>query len=231
MKTRPSLLDYAASLFIVVLGAACSQSSTHPTALGDCTSLAGQQACSGGAVAGSGGDSSGDGGLCGDFQSSIATCQSCLDTSCCSQNGACTGITACRALGSCIPYCTTQTCIDDCNRQYADGVAAYGALNNCASNSCTAACSASGTQPDAGAQCGTITSSVAACQTCLDASCCSENQVCSQDAACPSVLACGQACAANNTACVNACRAQSTSGAAALDAFTACASAKCPACK
>jgi antitoxin component YwqK of YwqJK toxin-antitoxin module len=65
-----------------------------------------------------------------------------------------------------------------------------------------------------------------ACETCLVTSCCSQTTACLTGTACDSFWTCGDACNGDTT-CINTCRTNNPSGAAAYDAFVSCGQASC----
>jgi hypothetical protein len=94
---------------------------------------------------------------------------------------------ACAALVTCDNACAAndQACYTSCNTAHAAGVAKLQAIDTClCTNACVSQCAAQCPQP---AVCG-LSSSTPACETCLEASCCSESKACAADASCTACL-------------------------------------------
>jgi hypothetical protein len=63
------------------------------------------------------------------------------------------------------------------------------------------------------------------CDTCLDTSCCAENQACVSNADCSALLACGDAC--RDDACISACMTAHPTGATLLGTLSTCVEGSC----
>lgn len=61
-----------------------------------------------------------------------------------------------------------------------------------------------------------------ACQNCLDANCCAEQQACGAEPQCTDLLECEVGCPQGDTACIDACIAAAPLGAPLLDDFDDC---------
>jgi hypothetical protein len=78
-----------------------------------------------------------------------------------------------------------------------------------------------GTPGDSGASCGTISSRVPSCDTCIKGMCCDRNAACTANADCFELVRCVGGCAGDQT-CVLACRDRSQNGIADYDNFQDC---------
>lgn len=107
-------------------------------------------------------DPSCQGAQCG-YSFSDATCSTCMNNNCCTQQQNCKNDTTCN---SCV---TSQTPPANCSSNTADT-----ALMQCYTNKCATQC---------GMKCG-FSSQNATCQTCFENNCCSQAQACSKDATC-----------------------------------------------
>jgi hypothetical protein len=77
---------------------------------------------------------------CGEYASSIASCQKCLQTSCCSQGSTCAADAACAALGLCTSNCfAAMSCPTDCQTKYPQGIADFSAWSSC-TDQCASKC-------------------------------------------------------------------------------------------
>jgi len=158
----------SATLLAAALATACAPASElppggNPTAKGDHGA--------GGAAAG-----------CGDLGQSFgqAECVACANGACCDELLACDDGTACGALVACETACADAACIASCEADQPEGKAALDDLNACIDGQCADACAT----PKAGL-CGTdLTTQGAACDGCVNASCCPELDACMADAAC-----------------------------------------------
>jgi MYXO-CTERM domain-containing protein len=131
--------------------------------------------------------------------SAQASCQTCVSSSesgsCSSQTQACAGDQACLTLNTCIGNCNgSQTCVNNCAQTAGQAaVNEYNAFVNCVCQSsvcgtpCMCTSSGSSSSSSGGTNCG-LQSSDAACNTCLDASCCSQAQACANDSNCTACL-------------------------------------------
>ncbi len=111
---------------------ACGES--QPPLLGDCT----EKQCAPPIIVSGG--TLGDAG-CG-LGSPNATCNDCLDVSCCQPDITCANSATCVALVSCINGCATNDpiCFNDCVGANEGGVSTYDALATCVTNACNIAC-------------------------------------------------------------------------------------------
>ena len=207
--------------------------SAHPggaaklNALTSCMQSGCASACGGGGGGGGGGSGPS---ACG-FGSGDATCDSCLDTNCCADANACTNDADCTALMDCAERCADDACEAACEAAHPSGTAKLNSLSACANNTCGSACSGAaggpgpGPAPDpGGASCG-LTSGDAACDTCLNASCCTQTTTCVDDADCVALVRCYDACA--DDACAAACDSGHPGGLSKLDAVSTCAETTC----
>jgi hypothetical protein len=83
-----------------------------------------------------------DAGMCGGYGSSNPTCNTCLDTSCCTQAFGCGANAQCNALFACTQACAQgdQACLNACSQQFPSGVSAYDAFVGCMNTSCAGKC-------------------------------------------------------------------------------------------
>jgi hypothetical protein len=218
------------------LPGACASHEQHPPQLGDCTGSA--NACLGTHV-GSGAanaSSTSDGGKCGSF-TYPEPCGTCVETNCCSLVGLCSNNAACfTVVVSCIPACTTQSCIDDCRTSQPGGTADLDALYQCLGTSCASACTAddagTGAENDAttvGQSCGRLTYQSVTCQTCVEGGCCDAAEMCSSDPDCFVYIQCLAGCGSADPKCVANCQTTYPMGAANATHFEQCVQDKCAA--
>ena len=166
-------------------------------------SMDGGSGTGGSGTSGSGG-SSGSTGTC-DLQTSDATCNQCINTTCLSQCNACANSTACMALLDCMKSCSDATCDNTCLGQNPAGEAPLNAFvgeNGCMTVQCADACGSTG--------CG-LTTSDAACDDCLNTKCFSECSACANTPDCLSLLDCLLGC--DDTLCEDSCLQAYPSGA------------------
>jgi hypothetical protein len=193
-----------------LLGVACAEgetlkSSDHPDGGG------GGTAGTGGGTVGAGGDPVGTGGTPGvcELQTSDAICNDCLNTTCLNSCNACATNQACTDLLDCIQDCTDATCENTCLGQFPTGEASFNAFvgeTGCMVVDCATECGTTG--------CG-LTSSIAACDECINTSCYSECVACSDTPDCLDLLDCISAC--SDATCDDACIATYPNG---LDPLT-----------
>jgi hypothetical protein len=82
------------------------------------------------------------GSTCGEFASGNPTCESCLQTSCCSQGTTCAGDTQCAELNLCVSNCFAATsCPAACEAAFPDASADYASWFGC-TGQCASACQA-----------------------------------------------------------------------------------------
>ncbi len=132
------------------LGKACSDvSACVSSAFGSSSSSSGgSSSSSGGSSSGgssSGGSSSGDGGApaptcSGAITWSDSSCNSCMATSCCSEQTACTKNADCTALLAAINACSTQSCIDAAVKAHPTGTTYLRSVITCMDSRCPASC-------------------------------------------------------------------------------------------
>jgi hypothetical protein len=148
--------------------------------------------------------STGDASACGSYVwDAEASCQACMETSCCSELLACTAGTPCGTLADCVAKCmlSDEACLGACvtadvNQHQSSGADALYALGSCFGSSC-----------QGGTQCvfpvcnANFTWSTRACATCLggDMGCCAAFTACSNDAVCSACFqnAASQGCSVN----------------------------------
>jgi hypothetical protein len=128
--------------------------------------------------------------------SSSASCDTCASSAqtgaCKTQASACAGDPKCTTLDTCLQSCTTSACQTAC--QTTAGTTATGELNafdDCVCNTaCTSECASecgSSSSSSGGASCG-LTTGMAACDACLNTSCCSQSTACAADSNCITCL-------------------------------------------
>lgn len=195
----------------------------HPTgaALLDSLSTCVGTSC---ATACGGGSSGPPTSACG-FGTGAAACDSCLDTNCCGDANACLGDADCTALIDCAQTCSDSACEAACESAHPAGTAKMTALSTCANTACGGTCGGASSGPGPGpASCG-LTSGVATCDTCLDASCCAPTSACLGDADCTAIVGCYDAC--SDAACAAACDAAHPTGSTKLTAVFTCVQTSC----
>ncbi len=112
---------------------------------------------------------------CGDAHRQLGICQGDIQ--------ACLQSPQCDAYIDCVNTCSTSPCVVSCALDHAAGKAIYDDIAECV---CTQACTAECAGDDYCAeppQCF-LTSSIPACQTCFEASCCDQVSACAADAFC-----------------------------------------------
>ena len=121
--------------------AACESAceAAHPAGTTKLTTLATCANVTCGAACGGGGPGGGGPGSCG-LTSGNATCDTCLDTSCCAQTTTCLGDADCVALINCYDACTDAVCASACDAAHSTGATKIDAVAVCAQNSCAATC-------------------------------------------------------------------------------------------
>lgn len=169
------------------------------------------------------------GGACG-FASGDASCDSCLDTSCCGDANACLSDGDCVSLLDCVDGCADSACMTACEAAHPSGMKKIDALSTCATTTCGAACGGpagggGGAGPGA-ASCG-LTSGDATCDACLDGSCCTATTACLGDADCVALVRCYDPC--TDAACAAACDAAHPTGAGKLASVVSCVETSCTA--
>ncbi len=78
-------------------------------------------------------------GACG-LSTGDATCDACLDGSCCAPTTTCLGNPDCVDLVTCYNGCATEACLTACDAAHPTGQADLGAVFSCVQTSCTTAC-------------------------------------------------------------------------------------------
>ncbi len=140
--------DAAIASASACLGKACADvSACVSSAFGSSSSSSGGSSSGGSSSGGSssGGSSSGDGGApaptcSGAISWSDASCSSCMATSCCSEQTACTKNADCTALLSAINACSTQSCIDAAVKAHPTGATYLRSVVTCMDGRCPASC-------------------------------------------------------------------------------------------
>ena len=84
--------------------------------------------------------SSGPGGASCGLSTGEATCDTCLDTSCCGQTTTCLGDADCVAVIGCYDTCSDSACAAACDAAHPAGSSELTAVITCAQSSCGAAC-------------------------------------------------------------------------------------------
>jgi hypothetical protein len=129
-----ALLDCAYACTDAACESACE--AAHPTGaakldtLSTCASTACGAACGGPPPSG---------GSCG-LTSGDATCDACLDGSCCAETTTCVGDADCVALLRCYDGCSDATCAAACDAAHPGGSAKLDTVATCVQTSCTTAC-------------------------------------------------------------------------------------------
>ncbi len=221
-----------AVLSLVVASVVACSSHDHPTQIGDCTGSA--NVCLGGKI-GSGSGSSAEGGACGTLTFVNASCQACVETSCCAVDGLCSQNQDCVSLVECRAICTTQSCADDCNAKRPAGVGDLQVLEECLSSSCGIPCKLSdaGTSSPAdasttlGQSCGRLVYPSAICQTCVETGCCDPAEMCSSDPDCSLYVQCRFMCTPTDTQCMTSCQTQFPIGFTGATNLNRCVQEKC----
>lgn len=143
-------------------------------------------------TAGNGGNGgAGGAGGCADtlIEAPEATCQVCLEASCCPQLVDCSEEPECVGLFYCEASCADQACIDACKSEAPAGLSQFDALDGCAISSCASECD-SGYSPicDSGVVLPGSDAAIMACAACLGApGCCEDFTACTTD---PNCVAC-----------------------------------------
>ncbi|HEY8078523.1 MAG TPA: hypothetical protein VIF62_30545 [Labilithrix sp.] len=182
---------------------------------------------------GGGGPPPPSGSTCG-FGSGDPTCDSCLDTSCCTDADACLGDADCTALLDCGNACADDACISACEAAHPSGAKLLDTLSTCVTSTCGSACASAGGGPGDGGpggpppagSCG-LTSGDATCDTCLNGSCCAPTTTCLGDAECIALIRCYDGCA--DDACASACDAAHPAATAEANAIFTCVQSSCSA--
>jgi hypothetical protein len=113
-----------------------------------------------------------------------ASCQACLEESCCFALNACEPGSECLALDACLDGCAGDIlCAEDCVAMHEGGVNAIDAVAACNEDTCDACADVPPTTYDA---CATVLSQYpnAPDPTCVQDNCCDELVACENDAAC-----------------------------------------------
>lgn len=167
-----------------------------------------------------------DAGACG-LGTGDATCDTCMDASCCAQNTACISDADCTALISCGDACTDDTCISACMTAHPSGARELESLTTCMQSTCTSACggSSGGGGGDGGVSACGFGSGDATCDSCLDTNCCADANACTGDADCTALMDCASRC--SDDTCEAACETAHPGGTAKMNALSACANTTC----
>ncbi len=195
---------FSAMTMIALVGCGSSSSgSSTTTSDGGASASSGSQSTStqSGPSSGSGGNGTGGSAACGIFWDTTAgreDCETCMETSCCSQLEACAPGSDCDALLSCITACKDgdSACEQTCVSGHAQGVSDYQAINTCYQGNCYGASKAC-----AYPVCDMSAVADQDCATCVsaDPNCCTDIAACAKDTTC---VACtmdstGADCASN----------------------------------
>src|SRR5262249_32147941 len=81
---------------------------------------------------------------CTEVSTGDATCDSCVQASCCNEVLSCFNNSECLAFADCSSSCSDQSCVEACGQQHAMGVNDADTLFECLSQSCIAACTGAG---------------------------------------------------------------------------------------
>jgi len=165
------------------------------------------------------------GGTCGGLSTGDASCDSCLDASCCAESTACVADADCTALITCGDACSDDACISACFSSHPTGAALLDSISTCLENSCMSACGG-GTPPPppSTSSCG-FGSGDPACDSCLDTNCCGVADTCLNDPDCTTVMDCERMC--SDAACAAACESAHPTGASELNALVTCGGTTC----
>jgi hypothetical protein len=142
--------------------------------------------------------------------SSNASCQACLQSTCCAELLACDRGTVCGELIQCLVNCAMNdpSCDNACTMKFAGGMAGVQAVGHCINQ-----CMASGCNQPATAVCDSgLVADTSDCDTCLTLECCPEAEACTGGGC--------QMCLAAN--------APPSCGVPAYVALGACKVARCP---
>jgi hypothetical protein len=69
-----------------------------------------------------------------------ATCDSCMESSCCAEDNACAAEPQCMSFYACAVKCTTSDCVQSCAYAYPRGEKVFDSLLTCMDNRCSASC-------------------------------------------------------------------------------------------
>jgi hypothetical protein len=221
------------SALSVLAVAGCSTPKEHPPVLGDCVEAGCMTVVpppgGGSGTGGSGGSAGGssDAGTCGQVQATGASCQVCMDRSCCSENQGCSADHDCLALANCLAACAAgdAACVTSCSTLNQAGAARYDALVQCVGVACNVGCITSA--GDGGASCGTLSYTRATCGTCINQACCSQALACSVNTDCVFMEQCAQSCLSTDKPCRDRCQTQQD-GVGAFIALDTCMFTSCP---
>jgi hypothetical protein len=204
--------------------AACSQKAPLPAQLGDCDSGKGCGTTTGGQ--GSGGPVTDSGGVsCGTITYPDPTCNACIQDMCCDRNAACSASSDCLALIACDSACaaTDMTCKNACRDRWQNVIALFDNFIFCRDASCPTDCVMS----DAGTSCGLITFATPACDTCMNANCCTQNATCSNNPDCFGLVSCAAPCPPTDQQCRSDCIAQHPNGSVDFTSLNQCGLTSC----
>jgi hypothetical protein len=215
------LLRLAWRVLVLATAAACSDKAPLPAQLPDCDS---GTMCGSTGGHGTGGMVSDAGGMaCGQIVFGDRTCNTCMQGMCCDRNMRCSANKDCLAIVDCVRPCgaTDQACRIACQDRSQNGVADYQNFVDCQKLACEAACAGT----DAGSNCGSLDFRSAACNTCMDANCCTESAACSNNSDCFALLQCVSAC--TDQPCRTDCIATHPNGSAVYTSLNQCGAASC----
>jgi hypothetical protein len=121
---------------------------------------------------------------CGQLASTSASCASCMDQDCCAESKACAADPACVEASGCLAGCSDADCRARCSVFYSlpDTLIA---LRSCRVRRCSSPCDAT---------CGEAASANAACQACLQTSCCDPATACASNVSCAGLQLCRSNC-------------------------------------
>ncbi len=144
-------------------------------------------------------------------------CNDCMFQQCNTTFCDCASNPSCLALGACLGQCAAgdQACQNNCFAADSSGLSELAQLGDCSATTCAASCN----NP----------APVDPCQLCLATQCETELEACFGNAECVALIACAQACAPNDSACVQGCAFQHLGGAQAGQALATCSNNNCAA--
>ncbi|MBI5533767.1 MAG: trypsin-like serine protease [Deltaproteobacteria bacterium] len=136
----------------------------------------------------------------------------------------CTGSNQCVAYLQCAQACAPNdsACGLKCYNDNLDGAHIYNQVWSCiCTTGCPTPCATDCTEP----QCGWNLTGT--CNTCFHTNCCAEGQACADAQACTDLLYCLNGCAANDTACDNACTNKFSGAVNTFNTWMTCLKDKC----
>jgi hypothetical protein len=149
-------------------------------------------------------------------------CTACVDTSCASEESACTADPSCGDTITCVSSCADPTCADGCVTKYHSTT--FEPFLTCIETTCGTPCG--GPPPaDAGPPPPTdgATDGADPCNACIDAHCATQLSDCETDTACTALMDCLSTCA--DPSCASACMSSHPSP--KYDALNTCVESNC----